>query len=96
MEEYFEKGTIAEDHLIDALHEAIREDRIFPVLFSSGLANMAIDHLLDFIKVYAPSPVERAPIAVKHPSAASDAENADHSPARLPTASPPAWSSSRP
>ncbi len=36
MEEYFEKGTISEEHLITALHEAIREDRIFPVLFSSG------------------------------------------------------------
>jgi elongation factor G len=65
MEEYFEKGTIPEDHLIAALHEAIREDRIFPVLFSSGLANMALDHLLDFIKVYAPSPVERESLAVK-------------------------------
>ncbi len=65
MEEFFEKGTIPEDHLIAALHEAIREDRIFPVLFSSGLANMALDHLLDFLKVYAPAPVERAPIPVK-------------------------------
>ncbi len=65
MEEYFAEGTIPEQHLITALHEAIREDRIFPVLFSSGLANMATDHLLDFIKVYAPSPTERAPIAVK-------------------------------
>jgi elongation factor G len=69
MEEYFEKGTIAEEHLIAALHEAIREDRIFPVLFSSGLGNMALDHLLDFIKVYCPSPVERAPIAVRTPGA---------------------------
>ena len=65
MEEFFEKGTIPEDHLIAALHEAIREDRIFPVLFSSGLANMALDHLLDFLKVYAPAPVERAPIPVE-------------------------------
>jgi elongation factor G len=65
MEEFFEKGTIPEDHLIAALHEAIREDRIFPVLFSSGLANMALDHLLDFLKVYAPAPVEREPIPVK-------------------------------
>ena len=63
MEEFFEKGTIPEDHLIAALHEAIREDRIFPVLFSSGLANMALDHLLDFIKVYAPAPTERGTIA---------------------------------
>ena len=68
MEEYFEKGTIPTDHLITALHEAIREDRIFPVLFSSGLANMATDHLLDFIKVYTPAPTERTPFAV-HPPA---------------------------
>jgi elongation factor G len=67
MEEYFEKGTIPEEHLIAALHEAIREDRIFPVLFSSALGNMALDHLLDFIKVYAPSPVERAPFSVRLP-----------------------------
>jgi elongation factor G len=73
MEEYFEKGTLAEDHLIAALHEAIREDRIFPVLFTSGLANMALDHLLDFIKVYTPSPVERAPIAARTPSSEANA-----------------------
>jgi elongation factor G len=65
MEEFFEKGTIPEDHLIAALHEAIREDRIFPVLFSSGLANMALDHLLDFLKVYVPSPVEHEALSVK-------------------------------
>ncbi len=64
MEEYFAEGTIPEQHLITALHEAIREDRIFPVLFTSGEANIATDHLLDFIKVYAPAPIERAPIPV--------------------------------
>jgi elongation factor G len=75
MEEFFEKGTIPEDHLIAALHEAIREDRIFPVLFSSGLANMALDHLLDFIKVYCPSPLERAPFSVHTAVAASVGAN---------------------
>ena len=74
MEEYFEKGTIPEEHLIAALHEAIREDRIFPVLFASGLANMALDHLLDFLKVYTPSPVERAPFAVKLAAGGTEAE----------------------
>jgi len=68
MEEYFDSGTLTKEHLVAALHEAIREDRIFPVLFSSGLANIALDHLLDFIKVYTPSPVERAPIAVRTPT----------------------------
>src|ERR1035437_423791 len=65
MEEYFREGTIPEEHLITALHEAIREDRIFPVLYASGLRNVGTDHLLDFLKVYAPAAVEREPIAAK-------------------------------
>jgi elongation factor G len=65
MEEYFREGTIPEEHLIVALHEAIREDRIFPVLFSSGLRNVGSDHLLDFLEVYAPAPVERVPVAAR-------------------------------
>src|SRR3984885_9429766 len=77
MEEYFEKGTIPEEHLISALHEAIREDRIFPVLFSSGLGNMALDHLLDFIKIYTPSPVERVPFSVRTPTLAAAGSSAD-------------------
>lgn len=59
MEEYFEKGTIPEDHLIGALHEAIRDDRIFPVLFASGLGNIGTDHILDFLATYAPTAAER-------------------------------------
>jgi len=66
MEEYFEKGTIPKSTHLRA-SRGIREDRIFPVLFSSGLANMATDHLLDFLKAYAPSPIERAPIPVHAP-----------------------------
>jgi elongation factor G len=77
MEEYFETGTLTKEHLTAALHEAIREDRIFPVLFSSGLANIALDHLLDFLKAYTPSPVERAPIAVRVPTIDAAATSAD-------------------
>src|SRR6202046_1472268 len=65
MEEFFREGTIPEQHLIVALHEAIREDRIFPVLFASGLRNVGTDHLLDFLKVYAPCPQERLALAVR-------------------------------
>jgi elongation factor G len=72
MEEFFEKGTIPEEHLIAALHEAIREDRIFPILFGSGQANMGLDHLLDFLKVYAPSAAERAPFEGAKPVVAGD------------------------
>lgn len=65
MEEFFREGTIPEHHLIAALHEAIREDRIFPVLYASGLRNVGTDHLLDFLKVYAPAPIEREPVAAR-------------------------------
>jgi elongation factor G len=77
MEEYFDSGTLTKEHLTAALHEAIREDRIFPVLFTSGLSNMALDHLLDFIKAYAPSPVERGSIAVRVPTIDAAATSAD-------------------
>jgi len=70
LEEYFEMGTIPEQHLITALHEAIREDRIFPVLFASGQAGVGTDHLLDFLKVYAPAASERAPMAAHAPEQA--------------------------
>jgi elongation factor G len=65
MEEFFAVGTIPQDHLVSALHEAIREDRIFPVLYVSGLRNVGTDHLLDFLKVYAPCPQERPALAVR-------------------------------
>src|SRR5262249_32474207 len=71
MEEFFEKGTIPEDHLITALHEAIREDRIFPVLFASGLGNVGTDHLLDFLVTYAPTAAERVSVPVETAQAAA-------------------------
>jgi elongation factor G len=83
MEEFFREGTIPEEHLIGALHEAIREDRIFPVLYTSGLRNVGTDHLLDFLKVYAPAPTEREPITArgKAPVAASNGNgNGAHAP----------------
>ena len=65
MEEYFREGTIPEEHLVAAIHEAVREDRLFPVLYTSGLTNVGTDHLLEFLKVYAPSPTEREPMAAR-------------------------------
>jgi len=63
LEEFFALGTIPEEHLIQAIHDAIREDRIFPILYTSALGNIATDHLLDFLKLYVPSPSERPPIS---------------------------------
>ncbi len=58
MEEFFDKGTIPEEHLTPALHNAIREDKIFPVLFASGLGNVSADRLMDFIVEFTPAATE--------------------------------------
>jgi elongation factor G len=58
MEEFCEKGTIPEEDLIPALHNAIREDKLFPVIFSSGLGNVGADRVMDFIVDYTPAPSE--------------------------------------
>ncbi len=63
MEEYFEKGTIPEEDLVPALHEAIREDKLFPVLFTSGLGNVGVDELMDFIVDYTPAASEHHAIS---------------------------------
>ena len=62
MEEFFEKGTIPEEHLVPALHDAIREDRIFPVIFSSGLGNLGADRVMDFIVDFTPAATEHEAI----------------------------------
>jgi elongation factor G len=76
MEEFFEKGTIAEEHLIPALHEAIRDDKIFPVLFASGLGNIGTDHLLDFVVDYCPTAAEHAAVAAA-PAASGNGHSAE-------------------
>src|SRR4029077_6604784 len=58
MEEFFEKGTIPVEDLIPALHNAIRENKIFPVIFGSGLGNVGADRGMDFIVDYTPAPSE--------------------------------------
>jgi elongation factor G len=58
MEKFFEAGTLGEEDLVPALHNAIREDKIFPVIFSSGLGNIGADRVLDFIVDYTPAPSE--------------------------------------
>ena len=62
MEKFFEAGTLAEADLVPALHNAIREDKIFPVLFASGLGNVSTDRLLDFIVDFTPAATEHESI----------------------------------
>jgi elongation factor G len=62
MEEFFDKGTISEEHLVNGLREAMRERRLFPVLVASGLGNIGADRVLDFVVRFAPAATDRAPV----------------------------------
>jgi len=62
MEEFFDKGTIGEEHLLTGLRKAISERRIYPLLYTSGLGNIAADRLLQFIVDYMPAATQRPPV----------------------------------
>jgi elongation factor G len=63
MEQYFDKGTLEPEQILTGLRQAIRERRIYPVLCSSGLHNIGIDGLLNFIVENFPAPTEHEPVA---------------------------------
>jgi elongation factor G len=63
MSEYFDTGTIAVEHIVTGIHNAIRDDRLFPVLFASGLGNIGSDEILDFLVDYVPAATERKTIS---------------------------------
>ncbi len=59
MEEFFEKGSLAPEQIIEGLKIGTREMRIFPVLCASALRNIGTDLILNFAVENLPSPVER-------------------------------------
>ena len=64
MEEFFEQGTLPEEHIIAGIDEEMRENRIFPVLCLSGLHDIGSDWLLNLIVEAFPSPCDRPPAKV--------------------------------
>jgi elongation factor G len=62
MEEFFEKGSLPPEHIIDGLKQGVREQRIFPVFCASALRNIGTDLILNFIGDHLPAPAERDPV----------------------------------
>ncbi len=65
MEEFFDKGTLSPEHILEGLTAATREMRMFPVLCGAALKNIGTDLLADFIIENFPAPVERGALAGK-------------------------------
>jgi elongation factor G len=65
MEEFFEKGTLPSEHIIDGLNSAVRELRLFPVMCASALHNIGSDQILNLIVENLPAPTNRGPVTGK-------------------------------
>ncbi|MBI3470228.1 MAG: elongation factor G [Candidatus Solibacter usitatus] len=63
MEEFFDKGTLAPEQILEGLRGAVREMRVFPVLCASALHNIGSDLILSFVLDNFPAPVDRGSIA---------------------------------
>ncbi len=59
MEEFFEKGTLPVEHILEGLNVAVREMRLFPVLCASALHNIGSDQILNSIVDNLPAPTDR-------------------------------------
>src|SRR5262249_49161507 len=74
MEEFFDKGTLPAERIVEGLRDAIAQRRMFPVLVASGLHNVGGDLLLNFAIDNFPNPGERG--AWKGQVNGADAERA--------------------
>ena len=65
MEEFFEQGTLPEEHMIAGLQEAIAKDKLFPVLCGSAAQVIGMDLLLNYIAEFCPSPLQHENIHMR-------------------------------
>nr|ADC35897.1 lytic transglycosylase catalytic [uncultured bacterium 246] len=68
MEEFFEKGTLPQEHIVAGLKEAVGSSRLFPIVCTSGFHLVGVDQLLNFAVEFLPSAVARGKVAGTTPS----------------------------
>ncbi len=81
MQEFFETGTLPEEHIVQGLDEEMRENRIFPIVCMSGAHNIGSDLLLDLIVEAFPSPADRPPVKLTWNGGETERNYCDNSPA---------------
>ena len=63
---YLDGEALTDNEVTSCLKIGIRERKIVPILCGSATMNLGIEHLLDFICDYLPSPAEMPPISAKN------------------------------
>ncbi len=74
LEKYLDSGTLSDEELTSALHKAVRDGAVMPVLCGSGKANAGMPALLDAITNFIPSPAERPPARGTDPGSGEEIE----------------------
>jgi len=59
MERFFEAGTLTDEELVAGLRAATAGAKLFPLVCTSALSNIAVQPLLDAVVAYLPSPADR-------------------------------------
>ncbi len=78
LEKYLDGQELSQDELKLALRRATLERKVFPILFGSSTRQIGIDHLLDAVADYLPSPVDKGEVKGKNPATGEpDARNPD-------------------
>lgn len=66
METYLGGGEISAEKIASVFVNALKAGTIIPILFTNARREIGIDHLLDFIAKYTPSPLEVTPAQLKN------------------------------
>jgi len=65
METYLGGGEISGEKIASVFVKALKAGTIVPILFTNARREIGVDHLLDFIAKYTPSPLEANPVQLK-------------------------------
>jgi elongation factor G len=68
LEKFLDGKEISTDEVKQALRNAIRERKVFPILFGSSTRQIGIAQLLDAIADYLPSPLDEGEVEGKQPA----------------------------
>lgn len=62
MEKYFERGELAQDEIMAGLKKAVLSHQLFPVFLCSAMFNIGIQPIVEGMKSFLPSPLEKGEV----------------------------------
>lgn len=66
-EKFLEGTEISDDEIVEAIRDAVIENKLFPVFTGSALKNIGVQKVLDAVIDYLPNPTDVPPIKGTHP-----------------------------